>query len=55
MAGGGGTVLGHGVPGVDRGGNIPNPGYQPARVIANLDKYVVNGPLTDLGMPVGAP
>jgi quinohemoprotein ethanol dehydrogenase len=44
-------VLCHGVPGVDRGGNIPNLGYQPARVIANLEKYVFKGPMMDLGMP----
>jgi quinohemoprotein ethanol dehydrogenase len=41
----------HGVPGVDKGGNIPNLGYQPTRVIENLDKYVFKGPMMDLGMP----
>jgi quinohemoprotein ethanol dehydrogenase len=41
----------HGVPGVDKGGNIPNLGYQPARVISNLDKYVFKGPMMELGMP----
>jgi quinohemoprotein ethanol dehydrogenase len=44
-------VFCHGVPGVDKGGNIPNLGYQPARVISNLEKYVFKGPMTDLGMP----
>jgi quinohemoprotein ethanol dehydrogenase len=41
----------HGVPGVDKGGNIPNLGYAPAAVISDLDKYVFNGPMTPLGMP----
>jgi quinohemoprotein ethanol dehydrogenase len=41
----------HGVPGVDKGGNIPNLAYQPADVISNLDKYVFDGPMTELGMP----
>lgn len=44
-------VFCHGVPGVDRGGNIPNLGYSAAGVIANLDKYVFNSPLTKNGMP----
>jgi len=44
-------VFCHGIPGVDKGGNIPNLGYQPARVISNLDKYVFKGPMTELGMP----
>lgn len=33
-------VFCHGVPGVDRGGNIPNLGYSSQAVIGNLDKYV---------------
>jgi quinohemoprotein ethanol dehydrogenase len=41
----------HGVPGVDKGGNIPNLGYTPAEVISQLDKFVFNGPLTANGMP----
>ena len=44
-------VFCHGVPGVDRGGNIPNLGYMDAAVIENLDKYVFAGPATDRGMP----
>jgi quinohemoprotein ethanol dehydrogenase len=44
-------VFCHGVPGVDRGGNIPNLGYMDAAVIENLDKYVFGGPATDRGMP----
>lgn len=44
-------VFCHGVPGVDRGGNMPNLGYSSAGVIANLDKYVFNSPLTKNGMP----
>lgn len=41
----------HGVPGVDRGGNIPNLGYSATDVIANLDKWLFNGPATKNGMP----
>lgn len=44
-------IMCHGVPGVDRGGNVPNLGYRDASVIANLDKFVFNGPPTSLGMP----
>jgi quinohemoprotein ethanol dehydrogenase len=44
-------VLCHGVPGVDRGGNIPNLGYSVTGVIANLDQYVYNGALKERGMP----
>ncbi|WP_291142875.1 PQQ-dependent dehydrogenase, methanol/ethanol family [Hydrogenophaga sp.] len=44
-------VFCHGVPGVDRGGNIPNLGYMDAQVIANLDKFVFKGPATARGMP----
>ena len=33
-------VFCHGVPGVDRGGNIPNLGYSSPAVIGNLDKYI---------------
>jgi len=43
-------VFCHGVPGVDRGGNIPNLGYSLQSVIANLDKYVY-GQLSKNGMP----
>lgn len=44
-------VFCHGVPGVDRGGNVPNLGYSKTDVIANLDKFVFNGPFTKNGMP----
>ncbi|ABM56215.1 Pyrrolo-quinoline quinone [Verminephrobacter eiseniae EF01-2] len=44
-------VFCHGVPGVDRGGNIPNLGYMDAAYIENLDKFVVQGPATARGMP----
>jgi hypothetical protein len=41
----------HGVPGVDKGGNIPNLGYVDADVMANLDKAVLGTTFSDLGMP----
>ncbi len=41
----------HGVPAVDRGGNIPNLGYRDASVIENLDKFVFKGPSMNKGMP----
>lgn len=44
-------VLCHGVPGVDRGGNIPNLGYIDAAFIENLDKVVFKGPAMARGMP----
>jgi quinohemoprotein ethanol dehydrogenase len=44
-------VLCHGVPGVDRGGNIPNLGYVKPEIITELDKYVFNGPYVKDGMP----
>jgi PQQ-dependent dehydrogenase (methanol/ethanol family) len=44
-------VFCHGVPGVDRGGNIPNLGYSGRDVIANLDRFVFKGPFTNNGMP----
>lgn len=44
-------VFCHGVPGVDRGGNIPNLGYMNSAFIENLDKFVFNGPATTRGMP----
>ena len=44
-------VFCHGVPGVDRGGNIKNLGYSTTETIANLDKFVFNGPFTSNGMP----
>lgn len=44
-------VFCHGVPGVDKGGNIPNLGYVDKDYIENLDKFVFNGPATERGMP----
>lgn len=44
-------VFCHGVPGVDRGGNIPNLGYMNASYIENLDKFVFKGPAMERGMP----
>jgi PQQ-dependent dehydrogenase (methanol/ethanol family) len=44
-------VFCHGVPGVDRGGNIPNLGYMNAGYIENLDKFVFKGPAMERGMP----
>jgi len=41
----------HGVPGVDRGGNIKNLGYVSAEELTNLDKFVFNGPMVPQGMP----
>lgn len=44
-------VFCHGVPGVDRGGNIPNLGYMDSAFIENLDKFVFKGPAMARGMP----
>jgi quinohemoprotein ethanol dehydrogenase len=44
-------VFCHGVPGVDRGGNIPNLGYMDAAVIGNLDKFIFKGAAVARGMP----
>jgi quinohemoprotein ethanol dehydrogenase len=41
----------HGVPGVDKGGNIKNLGYVPAEEIANLKDILFKGPFLDQGMP----
>lgn len=41
----------HGVPGVDRGGNIPNLGYVNAEVLNNLGEFTFNGPDVNNGMP----
>jgi quinohemoprotein ethanol dehydrogenase len=41
----------HGVPGVDKGGNVRNLGYVPTETIANLKDFVFNGPFKDQGMP----
>jgi len=44
-------VFCHGVPGVDRGGNIRNLGYMSAEALTNLDRYVFKGPFVPQGMP----
>ena len=45
-------VLCHGVPGVDRGGNIPNLGYSKTEVINNLDSVsCFGGAAKERGMP----
>jgi len=44
-------VFCHGVPGVDRGGVIPNLGYVNKHNITNLDKFVFKGPSMARGMP----
>lgn len=41
----------HGVPGVDRGGNVPNLGYSARQTIDNLDKFVFRGVGMAQGMP----
>ena len=44
-------VFCHGVPGVDRGGNIPNLGYVPASVLTELESYLFKQRLASQGMP----
>ena len=41
----------HGVPGVQRGGNVPNLGYSATAVISELDKFLFKGPHVEAGMP----
>jgi quinohemoprotein ethanol dehydrogenase len=41
----------HGVPGVDRGGNIKNLGYISSEMLANLQTMVFKGPFVSQGMP----
>ena len=41
----------HGVPGVDKGGNVKNLGYSSTENIANLKDIVFKGPFRDQGMP----
>jgi quinohemoprotein ethanol dehydrogenase len=41
----------HGVPGVDKGGNVRNLGYVSTETIANLKDIVFAGPFRDQGMP----
>jgi quinohemoprotein ethanol dehydrogenase len=47
----GNCIFCHGVPGVDRGGNIRNLGYVSADVLTNLDSYLFDGPFVAEGMP----
>jgi quinohemoprotein ethanol dehydrogenase len=44
-------VFCHGVPGVDRGGNIKNLGYIPTDMLANLGAVLFKGPFVEQGMP----
>lgn len=44
-------VFCHGVPGVDRGGNVPNLGYSASETIAHLERFVFAGPFMAKGMP----
>jgi quinohemoprotein ethanol dehydrogenase len=44
-------VFCHGVPGVDKGGNIKNLGYVSPETITNLKDFVFKGPFRDQGMP----
>jgi quinohemoprotein ethanol dehydrogenase len=44
-------VLCHGVPGVQRGGNVSNLGYSATTVISELDTFVFNGPHVEGGIP----
>jgi quinohemoprotein ethanol dehydrogenase len=41
----------HGVPGVDKGGNVKNLGYTSTENINNLKDIVFKGPFRDMGMP----
>lgn len=41
----------HGVPGVNKGGNIPNLGYSSPETIGHLKDIVFKGPFVDKGMP----
>ena len=41
----------HGVPGVEKGGNVKNLGYSSTETIANLKDIVFKGPFRDRGMP----
>jgi len=41
----------HAVPGVDKGGNIPNLGYSSPETISHLKDIVFKGPFMDKGMP----
>jgi quinohemoprotein ethanol dehydrogenase len=41
----------HGVPGVDKGGNVRNLGYVSTETVTNLKDFVFKGPFRDQGMP----
>jgi quinohemoprotein ethanol dehydrogenase len=41
----------HGVPGIDKGGNVRNLGYVSTETITNLKDFVFKGPFRDQGMP----
>jgi quinohemoprotein ethanol dehydrogenase len=41
----------HGVPGVDKGGNVKNLGYTSTENIVNLKNIVFKGPFSAMGMP----
>jgi quinohemoprotein ethanol dehydrogenase len=41
----------HGVPGVDKGGNVKNLGYTSTENINNLKDIVFKGPFREMGMP----
>ena len=41
----------HGVPGVNKGGNIPNLGFSSPETIGHLKDIVFKGPFVDKGMP----
>jgi len=41
----------HGVPGVHKGGALPNLGYVSPALISNLESIVFRGPFVELGMP----
>jgi glucose dehydrogenase/mono/diheme cytochrome c family protein len=47
----GNCIFCHGVPAVDRGGNIRNLGYVNAEVLSNLESFVFNGRFVSQGMP----
>ena len=44
-------VFCHGVPGVDRGGNIRNLGYVSTAVLADLERQSLPGRMRSHGMP----
>ncbi len=41
----------HGLPGVERGGALPNLGYMDAAYIENLPNFIFKGPAMERGMP----